>query len=153
MQLAVLPLPSVTIHVTVVDPIGNKYVAGLIVAPPTWAMTPDTLQLSPVVGVPSVAVVVQFPVPSDEVVVTTGPKQLIVGFSLSVTVTVCVQLAVLPLPSVTIHVTVVDPIGNKYVAGLIVAPPTWAMTPDTLQLSPVVGVPSVAVVVQFPATV
>ena len=84
----------------------------MIVTPATCAITPATLQLSAVTGDPSVAVVVQFPVASDEVVVTTLAGQVIVGFSSSVTVTVCVQLAVLPLPSVTIHVTVVTPIGK-----------------------------------------
>ena len=84
----------------------------MIVTPATWAITPATLQLSPVVGAPRTAFVVQFPVASAEVVVTTLAGQVMVGFSSSVTVTVCVQLPVLPLPSVTIHVTVVTPIGK-----------------------------------------
>src|SRR5450759_3285359 len=134
LQFAVRPLPSVTIQLTVVMPIGNAYVAGSIVTPPTCATTPATLQLSAVAGVPSVAVVVQFPAPSAEVVVIILAGHTIVGFSLSVTVTVWLQLAVRPLPSVTIQLTVVNPIGKAYVAGSIVTPPICAITPATLQL-------------------
>ena len=54
----------------------------------------------------------------------------IVGFWLSTTVTVCVDVAVLPDPSVTVHVTVLPP--NTNVAGL-------AMIDATLQLSDAVG--------------
>jgi hypothetical protein len=45
------------------------------------------------------------------VVAFTFAGQVIVGFTLSVTVTVCEQVAVLPLPSVTFHITVVVPDG------------------------------------------
>src|SRR5512145_919650 len=113
MQLAVLPLPSVTIQVTLVSPSGNSYVAGLMVTPPTWAMVVATVQLSPVTGTPSVTVVVQLPVASLDVVSFTSAGQVIVGFSSSVMVTFCMQLAVLPLPSVTIQVTLVSPSGNS----------------------------------------
>src|SRR5512145_661433 len=150
MQLAVLPLPSVTIQVTLVSPSGNSYVAGLMVTPLTWAMVVATAQLSPVTGTPSVTVVVQLPVASLEVVSFTSAGQVIVGFSSSVMVTFWMQLAVLPLPSVTIQVTLVSPSGNSYVAGFIVTPLTWAMVVATEQLSPVTGTPSVTVVVQLP---
>ena len=42
---------------------------------------------------------------------TTAAGQLIVGFSVSLTVTLCVQLAVFPLVSVTVQLTVVTPFG------------------------------------------
>ena len=41
-----------------------------------------------------------------------GPSQVIVGFESSITVTVCSQVAVLPLPSVTVQVTVLAPATN-----------------------------------------
>src|SRR5512140_2636709 len=81
-------------------------------------MTPATLQLSEVTGTPRTAVVVQFPDPSDEVVVTTSEGQVIAGVSLSVTVTVMASVAVSPAPSVLVYVIVVTPIGKVYV-------PTW----------------------------
>jgi hypothetical protein len=124
-QVAELPLPSVTVQVTVVAP--NVYVADI------WSFTTlATEQLSTVVGVPNetpVAVQAVF------VVTFTGAGQVIVGRTLSVTVTTWVQVAELLLPSVTVQVTVVAP--NVYVADI------WSFTTlATEQLSPVVGVPN-----------
>ncbi len=59
-----------------------------------------------------------------------APAQVMVGFCESKTVTVCVHVAVLPLPSVTVQVTVLAP--KLKLAGL-------ATTLATLQLSDVVG--------------
>ena len=60
--------------------------------------------------------------------------QLITGPWLSKTVTVCVAVLIFPLPSVTVQVTVVVPIGK--VAGALL------VTDATEQLSEVIGVPS-----------
>ena len=54
---------------------------------------------------------------------------------MSTTVTTCVAVAVFPDPSVTVHVTVVDP--NGYTDGALL------VTLATEQLSAVVGVPNV----------
>ena len=67
-----------------------------------------TLQLSAVVGVPSDTPVAVQPL---FVVAFTVEGQVIVGATLSVTDTVCVQVAVLFEPSVTVQVTVVFPKG------------------------------------------
>ena len=72
-------------------------------------VTEATLQLSPVVGVPKLMLVAsQEPV---SVPLVTGAGQLIVGCSASVIVTTCEQVAVFPLASVTVQVTVVEPTG------------------------------------------
>ena len=55
-----------------------------------------------------------------------GPSQVMVGFCVSSTVTICEQVAVLPLPSVTVQVTVLGPATR--LAG-------EAITLATLQLS------------------
>ena len=60
---------------------------------------------------------------------------IMVGSILSTTVTVCVAVAVLPEPSVTVHVTVVSPSGKLFGASFVVE--------ATLQLSSVVSLPSV----------
>jgi hypothetical protein len=67
------------------------------------------------------------------VVVLTATGQVIVGRILSVTVTVWLQVAVLPALSVTVQVTVVVPAGNA--AGALF------VTEATPQLSAVTGVP------------
>jgi hypothetical protein len=64
--------------------------------------------------------------------------QVIVGGWLSLTVTVCWQVAVFPDPSVTVHVTTVTPAGNCDGALLV--------TDATEQLSDVVGVPRLTLV-------
>jgi hypothetical protein len=122
----VLPEPSVTVQVTVVDPTSNVAGASLVVL--------ATLQLSAVVGVPNAmpeAAAEHAPASAETV---TAAGAVMVGFSSSVTVTDCVAVAVLPEPSVTVQVTVVTPNGNVAGASLVVL--------ATLQLSAVVGVPS-----------
>ena len=106
-----------------------------------------TLQLSAVVGVPSVtfeAAVAHVPAST---LTLTAAGAVMVGSMLSTTVTTCVAVAVLPDPSVTVQVTVVAPNG-KLVGALLVVE-------ATLQLSAVVGVPSVtfeAAVANVPAS-
>ena len=75
--VAVLPVPSVTVHVTVVLPNG-KAVGALLV-------TEATEQLSDVVGVPNETPVAVHPV---LVVAETEAGAVMVGFTLSVTVTI-----------------------------------------------------------------
>ena len=70
-------------------------------------VTLATLQLSAVVGLPK-ATPVAIQVPASTLTVTSA-GQVIVGSILSITVTVWVQVAVLPEPSVTVQVTVVFP--------------------------------------------
>ncbi len=72
-------------------------------------VTEATEQLSAVVGVPRLTPVAVQP---EFVVTLTVAGQVIVGGTLSVTFTVCVHVAVFPLPSVTVHVTVVLPSGK-----------------------------------------
>ena len=117
------PDPSVTVQVTVVAPSGN--VAGALL------VTDATEQLSAVVGVPRAT-----PVASQVAFAKafTGAAQEIVGFWLSDTVTVCVHVAVLADPSVTVQVTVVTPSGKVAGASFV--------TEATEQLSAVIGFPS-----------
>ena len=98
--MAVKPDPSVTVHVTVVNPNGNAAGALFVVD--------ATVQLSLVAGVPNTTPVAVHPVLVLAFIVAGA---VIEGFTLSVTFTVWVAVAVLPLPSVTVQVTVVDPIG------------------------------------------
>jgi len=121
--VAVLPDPSVTVQVTVVLPNGNADGALLV--------TDATKQLSAVVGVPNETPVAVQPV---LVVAEIAVGAVMVGFTLSLTVTTCVAVAVLPDPSVTVQVTVVLPNGNADGALLV--------TEATEQLSFVVGVPN-----------
>ena len=86
--VAVLPEPSVTVQITVVTPKGKARGALFV--------TEATEQLSPVVGVPRATPVAVQPV---LVVVATFAGPVIVGFTLSVMVTVKKQVAVLPAES------------------------------------------------------
>ena len=115
-----LPALSVTVQVTVVVPIGKVAGASLV--------TEATPQLSPVVGFERTTVAKQEPGSAST---ATSAAQAIVGFSVSLTVTSCSQVAVLPALSVTVQVTVVEPTGK--VAGASFD------TEATPQLSPVVG--------------
>jgi hypothetical protein len=115
--VAVFPLPSVTVHVIVVLPIG-KILGALL-------FTLTTVQLSAVLGIPNT---IAEPLHTD-----TFAGAAIVGLVLSTTVTICVAVAVFPLPSVTVHVTVVFPIGKELGALLL--------TLATEQLSAVDGEP------------
>ena len=99
--MAVLPLPSVTVQVTVVAPKEKLVGASLVVL--------ATLQLSAVVGVPSVtleAAVAHVPASTFTV---TAAGAVMVGSMLSTTVTVAVALCVLFDPSVAVKVTVLAP--------------------------------------------
>jgi hypothetical protein len=99
--VAALPEPSVTVQVTVVAPSG-KAVGALLV-------TVATEQLSAVTGVPKETPVAVQP---ELVVAETAAGAVIVGSTLSLTVTVWVTaVAALPLASLTFQVMVVAPKG------------------------------------------
>jgi hypothetical protein len=72
-------------------------------------VTVATEQLSAVVGVPMLAIIALHELAPAFTFTAAG--QVIVGFWVSVTVITCVQVAVRPLASVTVHVTVVAPVG------------------------------------------
>ena len=126
LHIALLPEPSVTLNVFTVTPVGN--------------VAPLDRPAVRVVEAPE-----QLSVPTGSAYVTTAPHtllslpvlildgQLIEGSTLSVTVTNWAHLAVLPAPSVTVHITVDVPAAKVAGASLIVE--------DTLQLSVVTGVP------------
>ena len=94
--------------------------------------TEAMLQLSSVTGFPRFRPVAEHVSLSAETVRSAGA--VIVGSWSSVTVTTCSAVALFPLPSVTVHVTVVFPSGK--VAGALF------VTEATEQLSSVAGVPS-----------
>ena len=97
--VVVFPDPSVTVHVTVVSPNGNAVGA---------LLTKDaTEQLSVVVGVPKLTLVAVHPV---LVFTVNAVGAVILGGSLSITVTVAAAELVLPLTSVTSSVTEFVPI-------------------------------------------
>ena len=66
-----------------------------------------TAQLSEVLGAVNITVAVHTP---GSVFTDTGPEHVIPGFSVSVTVTTCVQVLVFPAASLTVQVTVVIPL-------------------------------------------
>ena len=86
--------------------------------------------MSAVTGVPRI---IPEAVQPFVVLAETADGAVIVGLTLSITVTNCVAVVLFPEPSVTVHVTVVVPIG-KEVGALFV-------TVATEQLSAVTGVP------------
>src|SRR6185436_13225505 len=98
----VLPLVSVTVHVTVLVPSG-KLAGALLV-------TEATAQLSPVTGMPRLTPVAEQELVLAETVTSAG--QMMVGGSGSFTVTVNEQVLVLPLASVTTKRLVVTPFGK-----------------------------------------
>ena len=100
-------------------------------------VTLATVQLSAVTGVPRLIEAVHSPA---SVLALRLDGHTMVGFWLSVTVTVWVQVAVLPAPSVTVQVTVVTPIGKLAGASLVTLP--------TVQLSDVTGVPKLTPVAE-----
>ena len=121
--VAVRPLPSVTVQVTVVVPIAK--VAGAL------CVTEATEQLSEVTGVPRAtfnAIQLLF------VVVLTAAGAVMVGLTLSITVTSWFALVALPLASVTVQVTVVVP--------RLKADGALLVTEATEQSSAVTGVPN-----------
>jgi hypothetical protein len=128
--VAVLPLLSVTVHVTVVVPVG--YVEGALL------VTDATPQLSAVVGVPKLTV------PPLHTVTAAGA--VMVGDCVSLTVTIKVDVAVLPAASVATQVTVVGPVIN-------VLPDAGVQTTElTEQLSVAVGEANVTTAPQTPAS-
>jgi hypothetical protein len=104
LQVAVLPAASVTTNVFVVVPTGN---AEPLAKPAVCAMLePGQLSLN---GTLYVTTAVHKPASLFTVILLGHVK---VGFSLSFTVTVKLQVAVLPAASVTTNVFVVVPLGN-----------------------------------------
>jgi len=103
LQLDWLPLASVAVLVTVVVPTGKLLPLGGLL---TKFVTP---QLSVALAVKVTLLRLHRPA---SVVKTRLPGQVITGFCTSVTVTVKLQLVVLPLASVAVFVTVVVPTGN-----------------------------------------
>jgi hypothetical protein len=102
-QRLVLPLASVAVLVTVVVPTGNVLPLSRLL---TTFITP---QLSAALTVKVTLLRLHRPASVEN---TRLPGQVITGFSASVTVTVKLQLVVLPLASVAVFVTVVVPTGN-----------------------------------------
>src|SRR5439155_14881160 len=122
--VAVLPLASVTVQVTVVLPFGK--LGGALLP------TVEPGQLSAKVGAPRLTpAAAHWPA---SVCTVTAAGVVMVGFSWSSTVTSWVAVAVLPLASVTVQVTVVLPLGKLGGALLL--------TVDPGQLSAKVGLPS-----------
>jgi len=105
LQVAVLPLASVTLYVFVVTPIGKTEP----LARPDVCTVLAPGQLSLPEGVVYVTVAPHTPA---SLLTVMFEGQLIVGSSVSLTVTVKLHVAVLPLASVTLNVLVVAPIGN-----------------------------------------
>ena len=132
--IAELPAASFTVQVTVVVPVKNVYGASLV--------TLSTPQLSVVTGVPKSNAETSH-VATDEIVIAVGAT--IVGFTVSTTVTVWLALTVFPLPSITVQVTVVVPIGNVDGALLV--------TLATVQLSNGTGVPKTTLLAKQPLLV
>src|ERR1019366_3802342 len=95
-HVAKFPLKSTTVQVTIVVPDPKEPGASLYVY--------HTPQLSLVVGVPK-----SIGVPSQTVM---SEGQIIVGASVSETVTVCIHTALLPLASTIVQVKAVVPAGN-----------------------------------------
>ena len=113
------------------------------VAPAIVQVKVVTLQLSAMVGSEVPKVVLHSP---NAAVVFILAGQVIVGNSISVTVTFWLQVAILPEPSVTVQVTTVTPIGNRAGALLV--------TEATAQLSAVTGTPNTTpLAVHSPASV
>src|SRR5713101_7051483 len=127
-QVAVLPCESVAVQITVLVPTGK--IAGALLD------TVTTPQLSEKVGVPSVTLVA--PQRPGEATTVTRAGQVIEGGWLSVTITSCGQVAVLPCESVAVQITVLVPTEN--IAGALL------VTVTAPQLSETVGVPSVTLV-------
>src|SRR5204863_1881712 len=102
LAVAVLPLASVTVQVTVVLPLAKLAGASLLSVAPG--------QLSLMLGVPRLTpVAVHCPA---SVWAVTAAGAVMVGLSRSSTVTTWLAVAVLPLASVTVQVTVVAPLAK-----------------------------------------
>jgi hypothetical protein len=140
-QVAVLPLASVTLNTFVVTPTGNREP----LARPAVCTVIGPEQLSAPVGEVKVAIALQSPA-SFTLLMLAG--QVMVGNSVSVTVTVNPQVAVLPLASVTLNTFVVVPIGNA----APLATPAVCIVVWPGQLSAPIGAVYVATALQSPAS-
>jgi hypothetical protein len=101
--VANLPEPSITVQVTTVIPKGKA--AGALF------VTEEMEQLSVAIGIPKTTPVA---VQAVFVIVATFTGAVIIGFSLSITVTVWLQgIETFPFWSVAVQTTVVFPIPNK----------------------------------------
>src|SRR6266481_6402630 len=127
-QVAVLPWESVAVQITVFVPTGNIAEALLV--------TVTAPQLSETVGALSVTLVA--PHKPGEATTVTSAGQVMEGGWLSVTITSCGQVVVLPCESVAVQITVFVPTGNTAGALLV--------TVTAPQLSETVGVLSVTLV-------
>ena len=121
LQLVWLPEASVAVATTVVVPIGKAEPDGGVLA----TVTPGQLSDAPMA---KVTMAEQTPCPAI-VVMLAG--QDMVGFSLSFTVTVNEQVAVLPDESVAVAVTVVVPFGKAEPEGALLD----TVTPGQLSLA------------------
>src|SRR5258708_2794606 len=129
-QVAVLPCESVAVQITVLVPTGN--IAG------AWFVTVTALQLSETVGVLSVTLVA--PHRPGEATTATSAGQVIEGGWLSVTITSCGQVVVLPCESVAVQITVFVPTGN--IAGALLVTVTAPQVSETVGgLSATLGAP------------
>ena len=99
--VASLPLTSITVHITVFVPKGKTSGALLL--------NDRTSQLSETSGSPRSISPDSQPLVTVRVLTVGGA--MMVGSSLSTTVTVCTAVSVLPLPSTTVHITLVVPTG------------------------------------------
>src|SRR5207247_978840 len=117
-QVPVLPAASVAVPTTCVTPIGNDEPEAMLVATLTGAG-----HVSVAVGRAKLTGAEQVP---GAVFVTIDAGHTIDGGSLSTTVTVNGQVALLPAASVAVPTTCVTPIGNDEPEAMLVATPTGA---------------------------
>src|SRR5437870_5512584 len=111
-QVLVLLFTSTTVHVTAFVPTGNA--AGAL------SVRLATPQLSEVTDVPrTTAVALQ---EFGSVLAATVAGQVMLGASVSKTVTDCAQVLLLPPESMTVHVTHVVPTGKLAGASLVTVP-------------------------------
>src|SRR5882724_11624449 len=127
-QTALLPWLSVTVQITVLVPTGKSEGALLV--------TVTGPQLSATIGVPRVTLVAPHR-PAEALTVTRAGQEM-VGGCVSLTITVCGQVTLLPWLSVTVQITVLVPTGKSEGALLV--------TVTGPQLSATVGVPKVTLV-------
>jgi len=123
-----LPWLSVTVQITVFVPTGKRAGALLVIF--------TGPQLSDAVGVPRATLVA--PHRPGEAITVTNAGQVMVGGWVSLTITVCGQVTLLPCVSVTVQITVLVPTGKRAGALLVIV--------TGPQLSDAVGVPSATLV-------
>jgi hypothetical protein len=131
LQVLVLPAASVKVYVTGVTPTG-KVAPGLCVL--LTATVPG--QLSVAVGAVQLAVWLQAVLPVPVATLMLEGQPAITGTVLSVTVTVKLQVLLLPARSIEVYTTVVVPTGNTEPGACVVVS---VGRPRSLQLSDVVG--------------